>query len=149
MNEGRAHRILEQKLEFVDHPSFADPAVAAVILAPMPASGAKSASRVKPPVGLPPYLASLYGDGTLLSREQEAHQFRKMNYLKFRAAQLRDRLVPEKARALVLDAIERFQEEGWPSKTRSSAPICDWSCRSPRSVSVPRTTSSSWSVTAT
>ncbi len=45
VNEGRAHRILEQKLEFVDHPSFADPAVAAVILAPMPASGAKSASR--------------------------------------------------------------------------------------------------------
>ena len=32
--------------------------------------------------GLPPYLASLYEDGSLLSREQEAHLFRKMNYLK-------------------------------------------------------------------
>ena len=31
---------------------------------------------------------------TLLSREQEAHLFRKMNYLKYRALKIRDRTVP-------------------------------------------------------
>jgi RNA polymerase primary sigma factor len=119
VNEGRAHRILEQKLEFVDHPSFAEPAIAAAFLGPMPPATTRATSaRVKPPVGLPPYLASLYGDGPLLSREQEAHQFRKMNYLKYRAAQLRDRLVPEKARATDLNAIERFQEEALAVKNQ-------------------------------
>ena len=38
------------------------------------------------PSGLPPYLASLY-EVPLLTREQEAHLFRKMNYLKYKAGQ--------------------------------------------------------------
>jgi RNA polymerase primary sigma factor len=119
VNEGRAHRILEQKLEYVDHSSFADPAAEAEILAPMPVlAGKASAARIKPPAGLPPYLASLYGDGPLLSREQEAHLFRKMNYLKYRAARLRERLVPERARTADLDAIERFQEEALAVKNQ-------------------------------
>jgi RNA polymerase primary sigma factor len=119
VNEGRARRILEQKLEYVDHSSFGDPGAAEAILAPVPRPAGKAASsRVKPPAGLPPYLASLYGDGPLLSREQEAHLFRKMNYLKYRAARIRDRLVPERARVADLDAIERFQEEALAVKNQ-------------------------------
>jgi RNA polymerase primary sigma factor len=120
VNEGRARRILEQKLEYVSNPTFSDPDVEAEILAPMPepSSKALAASRAKPPTGLPPYLASLYGDGALLSREQEAHLFRTMNYLKYRAAELRDRLVPERAKASDLDAIERFQEEALAVKNQ-------------------------------
>jgi hypothetical protein len=45
----------------------------------------------KPPAGLPPYLASLY-DSQLLTREQEYHLFRKMNYLKYKAHKLRSEL---------------------------------------------------------
>ena len=47
--------------------------------------------RVKAPPGLPPYLASLYSI-PLLTREQEAYHFRKMNYLKYKASRLREKL---------------------------------------------------------
>jgi hypothetical protein len=66
INEVRAVRILEQKLEFMYNPSFDESTAATTILGPMPASGkAQSASRAKAPEGLPPYLASLYGEGGL------------------------------------------------------------------------------------
>ena len=45
------------------------------------------------PSGLPPYLASLY-EVPLLTRKQEAHLFRKMNYLKYKAGRLRAKLDP-------------------------------------------------------
>ena len=82
-----------------------------VILAPSPVATGKapSASRMKAPAGLPPYLASLYGDGTLLNREQEAHLFRKMNYLKHRASDVRSKIDPSKAKTSDLDEIERLQ----------------------------------------
>ena len=49
-------------------------------LEPLPSvEDGKTPRRVKSPEGVPPYLASLY-DVPLLSREQEAHLFRKMNY---------------------------------------------------------------------
>ena len=47
------------------------------------------AKKARRPSGLPPYLASLY-EMPLLTREQEAHLFRKYNYLKFKAAKLRE-----------------------------------------------------------
>ena len=119
VNQGRSSRVLEQKLEFVDHLSFADPAEARLILGPMPATtGKATASRAKPPAGLPPYLASLYGDAPLLTREQEAYLFRKMNYLKYRAFQVRQKLLPERARSADLNAIERFQEEALAVKNQ-------------------------------
>ena len=59
---------------------------------------------------MPPYLASLY-DVPLLSREQEAHLFRKMNFLKYRALKLRDALDPLKASGATLDEIDRLLEE--------------------------------------
>ena len=72
INEVRARRILETKLEFIPHASFDDPAAAAQILAPMPApADGKAPRRPKAPKGLPPYLASLY-EVPLLDREQEA-----------------------------------------------------------------------------
>ncbi len=120
INEGRANRILEQKLEAMYDPSFDEPGAAKTILAPMPAytGRAQGNARIKAPVELPPYLASLYGDGALLSREQEAHLFRKMNYLKHRAIQLRERLVPARAKTAQLDQIERFQEEALAVKNQ-------------------------------
>ncbi len=119
INEGRAVRILEQKLEAMYDASFESPGAAETILAPMPvSSGRSSASRIKPPAGLPPYLASLYGDGTLLNREQEAHLFRKMNYLKFRALKIRERLDPAHARSSDLAEIERLQEEALDVKNQ-------------------------------
>jgi RNA polymerase primary sigma factor len=104
----RAHRILGTELTYIDHPSFDDPGARDAILAPMPAPDvAQAPRRTKAPAGLPPYLASLYDEGPLLTREQEAHLFRKMNYLKSRASRLRDRIDPAHPRTADLDEIER------------------------------------------
>lgn len=118
ITETRARRILEVKLDFIDHPSFDDPKAAAEILAPMPQpADAKAARKAKAPKGLPPYLASLY-EVPLLTREQEAHLFRKMNYLKSRAAKIRATLDPVRAKSADLDEIERLQEEALAVKNQ-------------------------------
>ncbi len=118
INEMRARRILEQKLEYMHHPSFDDDAQHIEILGPMPViAEGKSPRRAKAPKGLPPYLASLY-EVPLLTREQEGHLFRKMNFLKYQAAKIRDRLDPTRAKATDLDEIERLQEEALAVKNQ-------------------------------
>ena len=100
------------------HPSFDDPAARDAILGPMPApADGKAPRRTKAPKGLPPYLASLY-EVPLLAREQEVHLFRKMNYLKYQANQLRERIDPARARTADLDEIERLQEEALAVKNQ-------------------------------
>ncbi len=118
INEMRARRLLETKLEFIDHESFRNPEEAAAIMAPVPepASG-KAPRRTKPPKGLPPYLASLY-EVPLLDRDQEAHLFRQMNYLKYQAHTLRAQLDPTRAKTAELDEIERLQEEALARKNQ-------------------------------
>src|SRR5262249_42188469 len=93
------------------------PGAEAVILAPLPESPAGKPRKARAPEGLPPYLSSLY-DVSLLSREQEAHLFRKMNYLKFRANQLREAIDPARAKAAHRDRIERLQEEALAAKNQ-------------------------------
>ncbi|MEO6810888.1 MAG: sigma-70 family RNA polymerase sigma factor [Isosphaeraceae bacterium] len=118
INEIRARRLLDQKLEFMPHPSFDDPASAAEILRPTPIPVETRAPRkVKAPKGLPPYLASLY-ENPLLTREQEAHLFRKMNYLKSRANALRERIDPARAKTTDLDRIDRLQEDALEVKNQ-------------------------------
>jgi len=118
VNEMRARRVLDLKIEAMPHESFDDPKMAAEILAPMPRpADGKATRKIKPPEGVPPYLASLY-DVPLLAREQEAHLFRKMNYLKYRALKLRDALDPMKASTTVLDEIDRLMEEALTVKNQ-------------------------------
>jgi RNA polymerase primary sigma factor len=116
VTEVRARRLMETKLEAMTNPSFDDPKAASSILAPMPLDG-KSTRKVKAPEGLPPYLADLY-DASLLSREQEAHLFRKMNFLKYRALRLRDRIDPLKAKAADLDKVEKLLEQALAVKNQ-------------------------------
>ena len=118
VNEMRARRLLAVKLEFMPHPSFDDRPARAAILGPMPEQAdGRAPRRTKAPKGLPPYLASLY-EVPLLGREQEAHLFRKMNYLKFLADGLRATLDPARARTADLDEIERLQEEALAVKNQ-------------------------------
>ncbi len=118
INEMRALRILGTRLEFMHNPSFDDPANGAEILAPMPQpADGKAPRKTKPPKGLPPYLSDLY-ENPLLSREQEAHLFRKMNYLRYLASKLRGQVDPSRARTGDLDEIERLQEEALAIKNQ-------------------------------
>jgi RNA polymerase primary sigma factor len=115
----RVRRLLGIELEYIAHPSFDDPGAHDEILAPMPAPAADQAARcTKAPAGLPAYLASLYDMGPPLSREQEAHLFRKMNYLKYHAARVRDRIDPARPRTAELDEFERLLDEARAIKTQ-------------------------------
>ena len=69
------------------------------------------------PSGLPPYLASLY-EVALLSRAQETHLFRKMNYLKYKAGQLREKLDSGLPKSSVMDQIEQLYEEAQATKNQ-------------------------------
>jgi RNA polymerase primary sigma factor/RNA polymerase sigma factor len=82
----------------------------------MPASD-QPVKKTRLPSGLPPYLASLY-EVPLLSREQEAHLFRKLNYLKYRASKLRDELDPAHAKSSLMDQIEKFYDQAVATKNQ-------------------------------
>ena len=69
------------------------------------------------PAGLPPYLARLY-EVPLLTREQEEHLFRKFNYLKYKASQLREQLDPARAKSSLMDRIEELYDEAVPTKNQ-------------------------------
>jgi len=109
IGEMRAKRLLDQPIEFIYNDSFETANVGATILGPAPVVSEKHSAFRAPP-GLPPYLAQLYAI-PLLTKEQEAYYFRKMNYLKFCAARLRDQLDVSRAKSRVMDQIERYLDE--------------------------------------
>jgi RNA polymerase sigma factor (sigma-70 family) len=118
INEMRALRILSTKLELIENPIFRNAEAARTILGPLPEpADGKAPRRPKAPKGLPPYLGSLY-EVPLLDRDQEMHLFRKMNYLKYQAQQLREKVDPSRARTSDLDEIERLQEEALAVKNQ-------------------------------
>jgi len=114
INEMRAKRILELPLDFIPNPTFARAETEKAALGPMPGSD-QPAKKGRLPAGLPPYLASLY-EVPLLTREQEGHLFRKFNYVKYRAAKLREGLDPARAKSSVMDEIERLYDQAVATK---------------------------------
>lgn len=107
--EMRAKLLVDQPIEFMYHASFETPHADAEILGAAPGSHEKHAS-FRPPPGLPPYLAQLYSI-PLLTKDEESYYFRKMNYLKFKAARLRDQLDVTRAKSRVMDEIENCIDE--------------------------------------
>ncbi len=116
LNEARALRLRELPLDYMPSPDFLKSNAEATILEPMPETE-PAAKKARSPSGLPPYLSSLY-DVPLLTREQEMHLFRKMNFLKFEAARLRDALVPARARPATMGKIEQLYDEAVQTKNR-------------------------------
>jgi RNA polymerase primary sigma factor len=86
------------------------------ILAPPPESE-EPVKKSRLPSGLPPYLASLY-EVPLLTRKQEAHLFRKMNYLKYKANRLRGKLDSAQPKRSLMDQIERLYDEAVSTKNQ-------------------------------
>jgi len=109
VNEMRACRIQDLPLDCIYNEAFENLSMEAEILSPMPVPD-QPPKKMRVPVGLPPYLAALY-DVPLLTREQEHHLFRKFNYLKFRAAKLREKLNPMRASGTLMDRIEQLYEQ--------------------------------------
>jgi RNA polymerase sigma factor (sigma-70 family) len=126
INEMRAQHLLEQPLEYIYHPDFDNPAMEPVILAPMPNEEAfwQQKEQMRVPKDVPVELMPCY-EWPLLSKEQEQHLFRQMNFLKYRASQLRahlrlptGKINPARARTPDLDRIEGLQRQAQEVKER-------------------------------
>ncbi|MCS7166214.1 MAG: sigma-70 family RNA polymerase sigma factor [Gemmatales bacterium] len=111
LNEQRARALLAKPIDYIYSPEFDDPKKEAEILAPMPRAEEyerqAAAMRRNVPRNLVPELASLY-QLPLLDPEQERHLFRQMNYLKYKAARLAERIDPAKAKTADLDRLEEL-----------------------------------------
>ena len=119
INEMRAARILELPLDFIPNDVFGrirSQNREKKVLGPMPQSEVP-VKKPRLPSGLPPYLASLY-EVPLLTRAQEAHLFRRMNYLKYKAGRLRVKLDPAAPKAALMDQVEKCYEEAVATKNQ-------------------------------
>ncbi|MEX0678751.1 MAG: sigma-70 family RNA polymerase sigma factor [Pirellulales bacterium] len=112
----RARRIADLPLEYIPSPEFHKQNPEQRFAGPMPASNA-APRKVRTPAGLPSYLASLY-ETPLLTREQERHLFRKYNYLKYRAARLRENLNLTRPQVRLMDQIEPLHREAVATKNQ-------------------------------
>jgi len=119
INEARALRLLEQPVDYIPDPDFDNPDKEAEIMGPMPdlAKYESEKQKMRMPKDVPLELASLY-ETPLLSREQEKHLFRQMNFLKHQANKIRQRLVDAngqvdvtRLRASDLDRFEAYRAE--------------------------------------
>lgn len=106
-NEHRARILLEQPIEFIPSDEFSQPDAAEEI-AELPVELEPPEHTLNEHQGeLPGYLADLYAL-PLLTREEERALFRRMNFLKFQAAAIRDRLPDSQERVSDMDEIERL-----------------------------------------
>ena len=105
----RATAISQLPIDYMPNALFARKSAEKVVFQPFP-ENADAPKRVRRPTGLPAYLASLY-EVPLLTREQEVWLFRKFNYLKYKAALLREQLQPERPSGRLMDQIELLYQE--------------------------------------
>lgn len=115
INRARADELLKAPVDYIYHESFDDPAMAETILAAMPGQDAFESDRKnrKIPKDVPPEFTPLY-EVPLLSKEQEQHLFRQMNFLKHGMKGLQDRIDradPARSDLDEFDALRRRAEE--------------------------------------
>jgi RNA polymerase sigma factor (sigma-70 family) len=83
--------LLHELNRVIYHEDFDDDLMHEHIMAPMPNMDKfkkeQAAGKLKKNLNVPAAMASLYGEA-VMTREQEFHQFRKYNYLKYRALKL-------------------------------------------------------------
>lgn len=109
-NEYRARVLIEQPIDYIPSDEFSMPDADELI----PELPVEVDSPEHAPIDskgeLPGYFADLYALA-LLSREEERQLFRRMNFLKFKAKQLRDNLAASQERVGDMNEIERLLEK--------------------------------------
>ncbi|HET6575217.1 MAG TPA: sigma-70 family RNA polymerase sigma factor [Fimbriiglobus sp.] len=112
INEVRAERLVREPISYIYNAEFDDPAKVADILGPMPNEEDffGKVRTMRPPKDVEAHMAYLY-ERPLLSREQEAHLFRKMNYLKHVLGRLQERIGDAPVRVPDLERIEDLQTQ--------------------------------------
>jgi RNA polymerase primary sigma factor len=112
INEVRAERLLAGPVDYMYSAEFDDAALTSTILGPMPDEEEffGKVRNMRAPKDVDTNMAYLY-ERPLLSREQEAHLFRKMNYLKHKLNQVRQAIEPARARVQDLQLIEEYMTD--------------------------------------
>jgi RNA polymerase sigma factor (sigma-70 family) len=112
INEVRARALIQTPVDYIYNPDFDDPSKVAAMLGEMPAKEKFDSERAskQPPKDVPPQMAHLY-EWPLLTKDQEQHLFRKMNFLKHQLHQLRQAIDPAKARAADLQLMAELQDD--------------------------------------
>ena len=109
-NEYRAKILLEQPIDFIPSDEFLLEN-ASELIAELPIElDPPEHSAIDSKGELPGYFADLYAL-PLLTREEERELFRRMNYLKFKAKQLRETLSESRERVRDMNEIERLLEK--------------------------------------
>lgn len=109
LKQQQAERVAELPLEYMPSDEFERPNADSIILVSTP-QPLRLSKKTRPPAGLASYLAKLY-ETTLLTAEQERHLFRKFNYLKYKAAQLRERLDLSNLDRSLAERIEKLYDQ--------------------------------------
>ncbi len=111
VNEVRAKELVRQPVDYIYNAEFDDPTRESEMLADMPGLAEFDAKRAgkTPPKDVPPHMAHLY-EWPLLTKEQEQHVFRKMNFLKHQLHKLQDAMDPAKARVQDLVRIDELKD---------------------------------------
>jgi RNA polymerase primary sigma factor/RNA polymerase sigma factor len=120
VNEMRAAQIMGLPLDYIGNEQFARLGAEkkeAEILGPLLMESDLPAKKPRLPNGLPAYLTSLY-EVPLLTREQEAHLFREMNYLKYKASALRTQLDLNQPKSRLMEQIEKLYDESVATKNQ-------------------------------
>ncbi|MBP3953958.1 sigma-70 family RNA polymerase sigma factor [Gemmata sp. G18] len=111
VNEVRAKELVRQPVDYIYNAEFDDPTREAAMLGEMPGLAEFEAKRIgkTPPKDVPPHMAHLY-EWPLLTKEQEQHVFRKMNFLKHQLHKLQDAMDPAKARVQDLVRVDELKD---------------------------------------
>ncbi len=105
-HRGHVQSLLNRKIEFVYSSEFDAVGADRKILGEVcPSDDEERPELVPAPPGTLPYLAALY-EIPLLTRVEEHYLFRKMNYLKYRADSLRERIDRAAPQEELLDQVE-------------------------------------------
>ncbi|MCA9083781.1 MAG: RNA polymerase subunit sigma-70 [Planctomycetaceae bacterium] len=105
----RVQRVRSMAIDFMYNEEFDSEAAEAVICGEPPEYDREKTS-VRVPSNLPAYLAELY-KVPLLNREQEQYYFRKMNFLKYRAATLQGNLGGRRGDMVAVKQIEELLDK--------------------------------------
>jgi RNA polymerase primary sigma factor len=112
INEVRAKEIIQQPIDYIYNADFDDPSKAEMMLAEMPAKDDFEAKRFgkHAPKDVPAQMAHLY-EWPLLSKDQEQHLFRKMNFLKHKLNKLQQSIDPTRAKVSEMRALDDLREQ--------------------------------------
>ncbi|MBI1315090.1 sigma-70 family RNA polymerase sigma factor [bacterium] len=108
--EYRTRLLIDQPIEYVESDEFLAADAETSILADDPDIVLPTVETPQSGTELPAYLSELYGS-PVLTREQEQFLFRRMNFLKFQAGQIRNHLTRSRQKARDMERIEELLEQ--------------------------------------